>query len=273
MADASSWERFVQARSIDGVRLPIAASWTRSTEAPTHADQLDAREEFDPDDPLARTARRVLHGFEDALSGTTTWVSVTDSRGVVTYEWSSTLELRSLLSQMAVSAGVVLDERTVGTNGVGLALATRSPSIVRGSEHFNSRWHSLACAATPVLHPLTQELIGVVNITCLLSEQNQHLKITLELMVAGIREAFAAGLRSAGAHPAGPVFTPGAAAVAAGRRGAGSGPLGPIEQAEYEVIRSVLRDVEGNKSEAAARLRISRGTLYERLRRYGITDD
>ena len=46
--------------------------------------------------------------------------------------------------------------------------------------------------------------------------------------------------------------------------------LSPLEQAEYDVIVSVLRDTAGNKSEAAAQLQISRGTLYERLRRYGV---
>lgn len=48
--------------------------------------------------------------------------------------------------------------------------------------------------------------------------------------------------------------------------------LGPIEQAEYDVIVSVMRSVHGNKKAAAERLRISRGTLYERLRRYRISE-
>jgi DNA-binding NtrC family response regulator len=46
--------------------------------------------------------------------------------------------------------------------------------------------------------------------------------------------------------------------------------LGQLERAEREVIASVLRECHGNKSDAAERLRISRGTLYERIRRYGL---
>jgi transcriptional regulator of acetoin/glycerol metabolism len=229
---------------------------------------------------LARATRQVVRGYQDALSGTTTWVSVADARGVVIYEWSSTVSLRDRLTAMAVSSGVVLDESTVGTNGVGLALATRAPAVVRGSEHFNSNWHSLVCAAAPIPHPITNEPLGAVNITCLAGDENQHLKITLELMVAGIRSVLTAGLRSHRRRPLphheggwSSVFGAEPNAPGGGRRmRTDVGPLGPIEQAEYDVIRSVLRDVEGNKSEAAERLRISRGTLYERLRRYGITD-
>ncbi|GAA5056144.1 transcriptional regulator of acetoin/glycerol metabolism [Thermocatellispora tengchongensis] len=44
--------------------------------------------------------------------------------------------------------------------------------------------------------------------------------------------------------------------------------LGPLERAELKVIIQVLAECGGNKSEAAARLGISRGTLYQRLRRY-----
>lgn len=46
--------------------------------------------------------------------------------------------------------------------------------------------------------------------------------------------------------------------------------LGQLERAEREIIASVLRECLGNKSDAAERLRISRGTLYERIRRYGL---
>ena len=46
--------------------------------------------------------------------------------------------------------------------------------------------------------------------------------------------------------------------------------LTPLEVAERRVIVQSLHEHHGNKSDAAVHLGISRGTLYERLRRYGL---
>jgi transcriptional regulator of acetoin/glycerol metabolism len=46
--------------------------------------------------------------------------------------------------------------------------------------------------------------------------------------------------------------------------------LSPLEVAERRVIVQALHDHHGNKSDVAVHLGISRGTLYERLRRYGL---
>lgn len=43
-----------------------------------------------------------------------------------------------------------------------------------------------------------------------------------------------------------------------------------LETAEKEHIKSILRLTKGNKREAAKRLKISRGTLYRRLKAYGL---
>jgi sigma-54 dependent transcriptional regulator, acetoin dehydrogenase operon transcriptional activator AcoR len=44
--------------------------------------------------------------------------------------------------------------------------------------------------------------------------------------------------------------------------------LSPLERAERDVIREALASHSGNKSRAAAELRISRRSLYDKIRRY-----
>lgn len=49
-----------------------------------------------------------------------------------------------------------------------------------------------------------------------------------------------------------------------------AGPLKPLEQAEAEVIRSLLARHQGNRQLAAAAMGVSRNTLWRKMRRYGL---
>jgi transcriptional regulator of acetoin/glycerol metabolism len=57
------------------------------------------------------------------------------------------------------------------------------------------------------------------------------------------------------------------------RRGAPGRRLTPIEQAELDAIVAALDETNGNKVETAARLGISRSTLYRKLRSFGLQLD
>jgi len=302
---------------------------------------------------LLKAARPVLRTLEDALDDTTTWLALADARGVVTLEWASSSRLKRQLMSADVEAGAQLGEDKVGRNGVGHALATRSPSLVSGTQHMNEDWFNLACAASPIIHPVSRQLMGVVNITCLVAEENSHLKVTLRALISGItqslltrsqsrhrrlldahlrvqraalgavvtlddstmivddvmgsvaldRETLWELVRAVGPNaseltlPSGQrvqlvAASPGrmdlGCSLVFGRRleaaqltitnrdGSPDSPrarrlrLSPLEQAEFDVIATVMREYHGNKSEVAAHLQISRGTLYDRLHRYGM---
>ncbi|QWT24411.1 hypothetical protein KPL76_03125 [Subtercola sp. PAMC28395] len=346
MNSAVSWESFV--RELDA-RNTAPTALVQAKDRGTDSVELSP---FELSQELMRSAHDVLRSTEDALADTTTWLAVADASGVITYEWASNSHVKNLMSRADVEAGADLTETHAGANGVGTALARRSRTLVKGSEHYNESWHPFACGASPIIHPVTKTMMGVVNITCLVAEQNQHLKITLNSMVAGIQHGLLARSRTRhqrllDAHlrvrqqSRGPVVTLDAFTMIVeddlgalidrqsiweliesvgplatelslpsgqrlqlipvvrgrlsegcslvfepGRRVAelvGAGGirsieaqkgcrerLGPLEQAEFEVILAALHATGGNKSEAAAKLQISRGTLYERLRRYGL---
>jgi hypothetical protein len=61
---------------------------------------------------------------------------------------------------------------------------------------------------------------------------------------------------------------PGEAIHTGGPAGPHPSGLSPIELSEAQIISNVLIECGGNKSAAATRLGISRGTLYQKLRRY-----
>ncbi len=56
-------------------------------------------------------------------------------------------------------------EDTVGTNGIGTAIATGRPAQVHASEHFCEGIKAWTCAASPVFEPGTGAMLGVIDIS------------------------------------------------------------------------------------------------------------
>jgi transcriptional regulator of acetoin/glycerol metabolism len=56
-------------------------------------------------------------------------------------------------------------EHTVGTNGIGTALATGRPAQVHAAEHFCEGIKAWTCAAAPIHEPGTGRILGVVDIS------------------------------------------------------------------------------------------------------------
>ncbi|NKG19819.1 helix-turn-helix domain-containing protein [Paeniglutamicibacter terrestris] len=300
--------------------------------------------------PLARIATKSLASARQALEDTTTWLAVSDVDGRVVYQWSSTARLRRQLERADVSTGTQLALKSAGANGIGMALERKALAIIRGADHDDERWQSLTCAAIPLLHPLNRQMLGAVNVTCLDTEANPYLKLTLKHVTEAIQSTLmrasqarhgrllekhlrvksgtravvltldrytmivddgagqgtidrtkiwalveAAGIGAAelvlptGEHaqilpidPADPArgcslvmnrFDPGAFVQLGRRAERACDPTAsnsPLQMAEREVIAEMLRECSGNKSEVAQKLQLSRGTLYERIRRYGL---
>lgn len=296
-------------------------------------------------EPLRRIVLRVLELNRSELEVTTSWVAFADEKGLVSVEWSSDPRIEREIRSLSLGAGAELDTDVAGRNGIGTALRLGTSSLVRGADHDDERFFELVCAASPVLHPVTSEVCGVVNVTGHLKASHSHVAIALKLIVSQIRSELIRAtpprpLRLADAHrrltshvpnavatfdehtliaedaltpqlasvnrrelweslstlsvaakemvlPTGhrvqvvPVtkgtWVDGASAVfdipraeslETGRPGGDEGSLTLLEEAERSVIASVLRECEGNKSDAAERLGLSRGTLYARIRRY-----
>jgi transcriptional regulator of acetoin/glycerol metabolism len=342
-ATLTAWERF-QSGAEASARPEILDSWRRSRRSGVDPDRLElTHSEVDDESPFLRIGSRVLQGMAELLVGNSTSLALSDSEGTVTWRWDSERAVARCLDHVDFGRGSRVSEQLAGTNGIGTAALSNRVALVVGAEHFKQPWHSWACAAAPVLDPITRRVLGMVNVACRADDANHLLLVAVRALVSGVETALAeaatarqrrmldAHLSMCATAAAGAIVTvdrntmivadsaaemgldraelwailqeSGAAAkevalseelhariypVVPGRlddgvvliirRGLSRGlavpprppqqKLGLLEQAERDVIAEVLAECGGNKTEAAARLGLSRGTLYARLRRY-----
>jgi transcriptional regulator of acetoin/glycerol metabolism len=177
----------------------IRQSWDRAFQLGLNPEKVEINEFGDVDmesGELAQAAMKVINATASTLDDTNTWISFANSAGAIRYQWAGNDSFKRQLDRVNVVQGAVLAEQVVGPSGISIALASGQPVIVSGEEHFNSQWRDLVCAASPVVHPMTNQVVGAVNITCLAVEENKHLRIALKTVVNGFQQILASGMRS-----------------------------------------------------------------------------
>jgi sigma-54 dependent transcriptional regulator, acetoin dehydrogenase operon transcriptional activator AcoR len=169
----AAWESFAAgADTVRGVRPEILMSWYR------------CREEYEVDPGLDRAPAAVevsAHSIDhdvvfaelggqastaatevDGLDGL---VTVADSDGRILATWGSRRILH-LAADRNLAPWFTWSEWASGTNGMGTALESHRPVMVRGPEHWCHGFHPWACAGVAVRDVVTQEPLAVLNISC-----------------------------------------------------------------------------------------------------------
>lgn len=158
----------------------LSASWQRSENygappeqvAPVYIGSVDDESLF------FRCGREVLAGFADRLANEPVSVMLTDENGHVLCRTCHDRALVHALDSTYLAPGFAFSEREAGTSGLGLALADRTPSLVRGDQHYCTGLRQYTCAAVPVLDPEHGRLLGSVNLTTW-SQQSANLLLAL----------------------------------------------------------------------------------------------
>jgi transcriptional regulator of acetoin/glycerol metabolism len=180
LAEARS--RFLSADEVAGgaVRDSILASWRRSRSLDVAADHLPAQQlrPWDREDPLLAAAGPVLRQLGEQLADEPVSVLLTDASGTVLQRADNDAAIGRYLDAVALAPGFSYSEGTVGTNGIGTALAERRPTWVDGFEHYADRLDRLACAGAPIHHPVSGQLVGALDLT---SWSNGHSALMLAL--------------------------------------------------------------------------------------------
>lgn len=187
-------ERAVDAPAPDRARAALVdASRQRSRDyGVDSAVGLPAYREPNLDVPLVRAALPVLDGLLAHLSADPVSVMLTDREGVVLVRKGRSERLTGRLDRVQLAPGHVFSERSMGTNGIGTALASGQPVVVVGREHHVEALHPFHCAAMPVLHPTRRTLLGAVNVTTTRQASGTMLMALTHLLAGQVESQLAA---------------------------------------------------------------------------------
>ncbi|MGH3166917.1 MAG: LytTR family transcriptional regulator DNA-binding domain-containing protein [Trebonia sp.] len=147
-----SWYRCREEYRVDPSleRAPAAA------ETGSHSIEHDAM--FAELGGLAVSASREVDGLEGV-------VTVTDGDGRVLASWGSPRS-KGLAAESNLAPWAAWSEWASGTNGMGTALESHAPVLVRGPEHWCAGFHTWSCAGVAVRDVVTDDPLAVLNISC-----------------------------------------------------------------------------------------------------------
>ena len=118
----------------------LVASWRRSEEYGVSLDEVTPvfTGSHTDDSLFFECGREVLTGLHQTLADEPLSLMLTDANGLVLNRFSGDTSLLRALDKVHLAPGFVFSEREAGTNGLGMALADRAPTMVRAEEHYSA---------------------------------------------------------------------------------------------------------------------------------------
>ncbi|MDX0063072.1 GAF domain-containing protein [Sinorhizobium meliloti] len=301
-------------QSSAAVTSPVAASWRRcmtlhglapeEARSPWRLSEIEFRQARESSGTLIAEAAGELDRLFATVGKAGCCLLLTDGKGVA-------LERRGAggddadFRGIGLWSGTVWSEASVGTNGIGTAIADERPVLIQRDQHFLSRNIGLSCATAPIRDE-SGKLAAAIDIsTC----RDDASEATLSILSQAVRDAAArieANLFRRAFVGARIVLVPvdraGPALLAVDRddlvlgatraarlwlglddeRIAAGVPAsdllqedlpgegGELPDAERAALRRALSRAKGNVSMAADLLGISRATLYRKMKRLAL---
>jgi transcriptional regulator of acetoin/glycerol metabolism len=132
--------------------------------------------DFQPEwNKLYLAAKPILERCAERLLDTRSCIVLADRRARVLARWTGDRGLDRGLERASVAMGFLLTEDVAGTNGIGTALEEARPVEIMGSEHFADQFCAFTCVGSPIRHPMTRQIEGVLDIACRDVEANRLL--------------------------------------------------------------------------------------------------
>ncbi|MGY1636118.1 helix-turn-helix domain-containing protein [Geodermatophilus sp. SYSU D00742] len=188
----------------------LRASWRRSQDYGVTPDEVVPVFTGSPDTGslLYECAHQVLTDLQATIANEPVSLMVADAEGLVLARLCTDTGILRSLDRVHLAPGFSYAERNAGTNGLGLSLADRAPSLVRAADHWCAELRGFTCAAVPVVDPVSGGLAGSINLTTW-SDSSSDLLLGLAQAAASATSALMlvrAGGRTVRPAPRGEVF-------------------------------------------------------------------
>lgn len=140
---------------------------------------VELDEKLEKNRELIDTAELFMKQLYDFVKGSNFFIILTDEEGCILSIIGDDKILTEAFSYKMLP-GAYMDERNIGTNTMGTALAEGKPLQVSGEEHYINAYHKWTCSASPI-RDTKGEIIGTIDLTGYSESVNLH---TLGMVVA-----------------------------------------------------------------------------------------
>lgn len=177
-------ERLQQQRNIEQQRLhlatysktsrqPLLHSWQRSAQANIPKERFAAPlcNQVHQRHSILNTALQQCGKELDHIAQQSSMVIAIGDSGSTIIWTAASRQMQSAAEKVHFIAGGQWHEELVGTNALALSLKTQQSSCVFSNEHYMESIHDWVCYAAPILHPYSQQVIGVIDLS---TTANQH---------------------------------------------------------------------------------------------------
>lgn len=164
------------------VRDDVASSWLRSSiwSVRPEATEPPYRADLNPETQLLRAAGPVLSTVRERLGELGISFLLSDCDGRIVDRRVQDNSLLSRLDRVNISPGHLFAEDAVGTNGIGTAIELGRTTRIDGHEHYRDVLVGFTCVGVPIMDPIRQRPIGVLDITCAADTANALLDLIAE---------------------------------------------------------------------------------------------
>ena len=155
-----------------GVRTAVLESWNRSLGRLHDPAGVRVRMAYEADQLAEVRRRHPFHSIMPLLRShliepakqAGLLVALGDEQGRLLWV-EGERAVRNRAESMGFVPGTDWSEDVMGTSAPGLALRSRSAVQISQAEHFSAEVHSWSCSAVPVTHPLTGQVLGIIDVT------------------------------------------------------------------------------------------------------------